>query len=66
LLAGAAVRLVAVSTVVRSSFERVVLHDMRGRRRWQAAEDALVNRPGFDGDLVYATSPVGAVAASSR
>ena len=41
LLAGAVVRLVAVSTVVRSSFERVVLHDMRGRRRWQAAEDAL-------------------------
>ena len=41
LLAGAVARLVAVSAVVRSSFERVVFHDMRGRRRWQAAEDAL-------------------------
>jgi signal transduction histidine kinase len=41
LTVGAATRLVTAGTDVRAAFQRVVRNDLRGRRRWEAAEDAL-------------------------
>jgi signal transduction histidine kinase len=42
LIIGGATRLVTAGTDVGSAFQRIVRNDLRGRRRWEAAEDALV------------------------
>jgi signal transduction histidine kinase len=43
LLGGAVACLASVGTSVRQDFRRVVLQDLRGRRRWEAAEEHLAS-----------------------
>jgi signal transduction histidine kinase len=62
LLVGAAVLLMAAGTDLRSALNAVVLHDMRGRRRWVAAESELDQvRSAYRGQSHDVTSMLSAV-----